>query len=77
MTTPLLNTPAAPILPASRGRRLIDAPIRMFHTLFAVCFIGANLSADSEHWRLLHVTLGYILAGLLAFSLIYGLIGPR
>ena len=58
-------------------RRVTDAPMRMFHWLFALCFVGAYASADSEHWRLLHVTLGYTLAGLLAFRIVYGLVGPR
>lgn len=59
-------------------RRLItDAPTRMFHGLFALSFIGAYLTAESEHWRLLHVTLGYGFAGLLVFRLLYGLVGPR
>lgn len=64
-------TPAAP-------RRLVtDAPTRMFHWLFALSFVGAYLTAESEHWRLLHVTLGYSFAGLLVFRVLYGLLGPR
>ena len=58
-------------------RRVVDAPTRMFHWLFALCFVGAYASADGEHWRLLHVTLGYTLAGLLAWRVVYGLVGPR
>lgn len=63
--------------PAPRGRRVIDAPIRMFHWLSALSFLGAYLTADGESWRALHVTLGYTLAGLLAFRVVYGLAGPR
>lgn len=63
---------------ASAPRRLVtDAPTRMFHWLFALSFTGAYLTAESEHWRLLHVTLGYTFAGLLGFRLLYGLFGPR
>jgi len=58
-------------------RRVIDAPTRMFHWLFALSFLGAYLTADGERWRALHVTLGYTLAGLLAFRVLYGLLGPR
>lgn len=58
-------------------RLVIDAPTRMFHWLFALSFVGAWLTADGERWRLLHVTLGYTLAGLLAFRVVYGLFGPR
>jgi cytochrome b len=68
---------AAPPRAAGRGRRVIDAPTRMFHWLFALGFAGAYLTAESERWRALHVTLGYSVAGLLAFRLLYGLLGPR
>jgi cytochrome b len=49
----------------------------MFHWLFALCFLGAYLTADGESWRMLHVTLGYSMAGLLGFRVVYGLWGPR
>lgn len=73
--TPSINTTAraAP----TQGRRVTDAPTRMFHWLFALSFLGAYLTADGESWRLLHVTLGYTMAGLLVFRLLYGLLGPR
>lgn len=58
-------------------RRITDAPTRMFHWLFALSFLGAYLTADGERWRMLHVTLGYTMAGLLAFRVLYGLFGPR
>lgn len=81
---PSAGTPASAATPASHGRatvaapsrRLIDAPTRAFHWLFALCFLGAYLSADGERWRLLHVVLGYSMAGLLAFRVAYGLVGP-
>ncbi|MCU0967927.1 MAG: cytochrome b/b6 domain-containing protein [Rubrivivax sp.] len=63
--------------PASPSRRVVDAPTRMVHALIAIGFAGAYLSAESERWRALHVTLGYTLAGLLVFRLLYGLAGPR
>lgn len=59
-------------------RRLVtDAPIRVFHGLFASGFAAAWLSGDADAWRALHVALGYTLAGLLGWRVIYGLIGPR
>lgn len=77
-TTTSLNETGALARPASTPtRRVVDAPTRMFHWLFALSFLGAYLTADGERWRLLHVTLGYTLAGLLAFRVVYGLIGPR
>lgn len=59
------------------SRLVIDAPTRMFHWLFALSFVGAYVTAESEHWRLLHVTLGYAFAGLLVFRVLYGILGPR
>ncbi|MGA0612890.1 cytochrome b/b6 domain-containing protein [Caldimonas sp. KR1-144] len=67
----------APDAPPSRGRRVVDAPMRMFHWLLALSFAGAWLSAESEHWRAMHVTLGYTMAGLLGWRIAYGLVGPR
>lgn len=54
-----------------------DAPVRLFHWLSVLCFAGAYLTAESEHWRLVHVTLGYTLAGLVAFRVVWGFIGTR
>lgn len=68
---------AAAAATAPPSRRVVDAPTRMFHWLFALCFVGAYATADSESWRLLHLTLGYSLAGLLGFRLLYGMVGPR
>lgn len=59
------------------GRRVTDAPTRMFHWLLALCFAGAYLTSDSERFRELHVVLGYSMAGLFGFRLLYGLLGPR
>jgi cytochrome b len=62
---------------AAMRRLVTDAPTRMFHWLFAFSFLGAYLTAEGERWRLMHVTLGYTMAGLLAFRVLYGLFGPR
>ena len=80
LKTPLQSTASAPsqmpVNPAP-GRLVTDAPMRMFHALFALSFCGAYITADSEYWRWVHVVLGYTLAGMLAFRLVYGLVGPR
>ena len=74
----LAGAQPAPSQPAQPARRRVtDAPTRMFHWLFALSFAGAYVTAESEHWRLLHVTLGYTMAGLLGFRVLYGLLGPR
>jgi cytochrome b len=54
-----------------------DLPVRAFHWLLALAFAGAFLTAESERVRDLHVALGYTFAGLLAFRLVWGLIGTR
>ena len=64
--------------PADRVRILVwDAPVRLFHWLMVISFAGAWLTAESERWRLVHVTLGYTIAGLVAFRLAWGLLGTR
>ena len=54
-----------------------DAPVRVFHWLMVLSFAGAYITAESERWRLLHVTLGYTMAGLVAFRIVWGLIGTK
>ena len=54
-----------------------DVPVRVFHWLLALSFAGAYLTAEGETWRLVHVTLGYTVGGLLAFRVVWGLVGTR
>lgn len=54
-----------------------DLPTRLFHWLLAGTFAGAWLTADSERWIDVHTTLGYTFAGLIAFRLVWGLVGTR
>jgi cytochrome b len=54
-----------------------DLPVRLFHWAMAGCFAGAWLTSESERWHLLHTTLGYTLAGLVAFRLLWGVVGTR
>ncbi len=74
---------AAGALPVSASaqktssRRVVDAPVRVMHWLLALSFLGAYLTADGERWRLVHVTLGYTMAGLLVARLAWGVFGPR
>jgi cytochrome b len=42
-----------------------------------LCFAGAYLTAESERWRLLHISLGYTMAGLVGFRLLWGVVGTR
>jgi cytochrome b len=75
----LSASPADAAAPAAaEARPLIwDAPVRVFHWLMALSFAGAYLTAESESWRLVHVTLGYTMAGLVVFRLLWGVVGTR
>lgn len=61
------------------GRKILvwDIPTRVFHWLLALSFAGAYVTAESESWRLAHVTLGYTFGGLILFRLAWGLLGTR
>jgi cytochrome b len=63
----------------ANSRRILvwDAPTRVFHWLMVLSFFGAYLSAESERWRLIHVTLGYTMAALVGFRVVWGLLGTR
>jgi cytochrome b len=71
---------ASPVEAGREARRRIlvwDAPVRLFHWLMVLSFAGAWLTAESERLRLVHVTLGYTMAGLVAFRLVWGLVGSH
>ena len=63
--------------PRPATRRVVDATTRMLHWLMALSFTAAYITADGERWRLVHVTLGYTLAGLVVARLLWGVFGPR
>lgn len=78
MNTTSESRAEAPHDAAARHPVLVwDAPVRVFHWLMVLSFAGAYVTAESERWRLLHVTLGYTLAGLVVFRIIWGLVGTR
>jgi len=54
-----------------------DLPTRAFHWLLAGSFLGAFLTAESERYRDIHVALGYTVFGLVAFRVLWGLVGTR
>ena len=54
-----------------------DLPTRVFHWLLAASFLGAYVTSESERYRDIHVVLGYTMLGLVAFRLLWGLIGTR
>ena len=61
----------------SRKILVWDAPVRVFHWLLVLSFAGAYVTAESERWRLVHVSLGYTVGGLVAFRILWGLLGTR
>lgn len=54
-----------------------DAPTRVFHWLLALSFAGAYATSEGRGLMGVHLTLGYTMAGLVAFRVIWGLIGTR
>ena len=73
-TAPLDN--AAPSAPTP-SRKTVDAFTRTLHALMALCFTGAFITAESEFFRLVHVSLGYTMGGLFVVRLLWGGFGPR
>ena len=57
--------------------RVWDAPVRVFHWLMVLSFAGAWITAESDRWLPVHVTLGYTMAGLVVFRLLWGVAGTR
>jgi len=54
-----------------------DSPIFFTHWLLAFCFLGAIVTQESEKFRLVHVTLGYTMLGIVGFRVIWGFIGSK
>jgi cytochrome b len=72
-----MKTESASPVDAPRRVLVWDAPVRVFHWLMVLSFAGAWLTAESERWQVVHVTLGSTMAGLIAFRVLWGLIGTR
>lgn len=61
----------------SKRMMVWDSPIFITHWLLAFCFVGAILTQESEKFRLVHVTLGYTMLGIVGFRLIWGFVGSK
>ena len=57
--------------------RVWDAPTRIFHWVLAISFAGAMITQDMENLRLVHITFGYTMLGLVGFRLLWGVLGTR
>jgi cytochrome b len=55
--------------------RVWDPLVRIFHWSLVIGFAVAFVSGDE--WDKLHIQVGYAIAGLIAFRLIWGFIGPK
>lgn len=77
MMTPTSTMAAASTQAPVPTRRTVDAFTRALHALMALSFLGAYITAESEIFRLVHVTLGYTLGGLLLVRVVWGWLGPR
>lgn len=61
-----------------RKRMLVwDSPLYVSHWILALCFVGVIFTQESEQFRLVHVTLGYTMLGIVAFRVIWGLVGSK
>ena len=54
-----------------------DIPTRLFHWLLAGSFAVAYITSEADGWENVHFTAGFTLLGLLAFRLVWGLVGSR
>ncbi|HET7865800.1 MAG TPA: cytochrome b/b6 domain-containing protein [Burkholderiaceae bacterium] len=64
--------------PALRRVRVWDLPTRLFHWLLAACVIASVISAQiGGNAMVWHFRLGYAVLALLAFRVLWGLIGGR
>ena len=70
------SEPATAAQPKRKAKLVYPGLIIPFW-LLVLCFAGAWLTAESERQRLLHVSLGYSMIGLVAFRLLWGFIGSR
>jgi cytochrome b len=54
-----------------------DWPVRAGHWLLVGSFIVAWVTGESERWRLVHVLSGSLMASLIVFRVLWGLVGTR
>jgi cytochrome b len=54
-----------------------DLPLRAFHWIQAAAFAGAFVTAESERWRDVHAVLGYTVLAMVAFRILWGVVGSR
>lgn len=60
---------------SAQSVRVWDPFVRLFHWTLVVAFAIAYLTEDDPFW--LHVTAGFIVAGLVAARIVWGFVGPQ
>ena len=65
-------------LPPDRRVLVWDLPLRIFHWGLAIAFVVSWITAEAGiEWADLHLYSGYSVLGLIAFRLIWGIVGTR
>ncbi len=64
-------------MPVSDKVLVWDAPTRVFHWLMVLCFAGAWATSEARHLLGVHLTLGYTMVALVAWRVVWGLVGTR
>ena len=54
-----------------------DFPVRVFHWLLVVSFVGAWATSESEAQQMIHYAFGYSAITLVVFRLLWGVVGTR
>jgi len=54
-----------------------DFPVRVFHWLLVISFVGAWFTAESEAQQMIHYAFGYSACALILFRIVWGLVGTR
>lgn len=54
-----------------------DLPTRLFHWALASSFVVAWLTSEGDRWLSVHVFAGYLMLGLVAFRVLWGIVGSH
>lgn len=54
-----------------------DFPVRVFHWLLVISFVGAWLTSEGEAQQMIHYAFGYSACALVLFRIVWGVIGTR
>ena len=63
--------------PDSQPILVWDLPTRTFHWLLVLCFALGYVTGEADAWLIAHALSGYTVLGLVAFRLVWGIVGTR